>query len=459
MKGILRKNRRLFLRSLWIIRLRWIAIISVILAVVGLKYFFQINLEDLPIYIVCFFLILENLIAKSILLKIEKNRVIIEKEQLAETDGDLNFKKIKKINNIQIFIDLIALTIILYFTGGVDNPFIYFYFFHVAIASVLLSQKETFIHASFAIILFLALTFLVYFEIIPYHGLYLDETANTYQLHLNDIYVIKRTVSFVIPLVIIAFLVSSIGSQLQIQEEKHTKALKQLEKKDDVKNEYVLRVTHDLKGHLAAIQSNLSVINSRILGAIEKKYEGFIERAYKRTFIATHFVRDLLKITQLRMHDKLENDIFPIKETLINAINNTITIAETKSIKLNHNIEENLGNISGDKLSIQEVIGNIILNAIKYTHEHGSISFTATSTINEIQISVIDTGVGIPKEEIPNIFDEFYRASNVKKVVEDGTGLGLTIVKKVIVNHGGKIWAESELGKGSVFTIVLPKIS
>ena len=92
---------------------------------------------------------------------------------------------------------LIALTVILHFTGGVENPFIFFYFFHLSIASALLSQKETYIHTSIAVFLFLLLVYSTYFEIVPYHALYTNEDYVDIMLYKNSYYVIKNTVSFI----------------------------------------------------------------------------------------------------------------------------------------------------------------------------------------------------------------------------------------------------------------------
>jgi len=255
MKDILNRNKRLFLRSHWMIRLRWFAIIAVILSIAFLKYLCQTQLNDVPIYIVCFFLSIENLISLKLLKQIETNGKSSHDDQLEAKKIKSDFILIKKVLNFQIFIDLIALTFILYFTGGVENPFIFFYFFHLAIASVLLSQKETFIHTTIAVFLFIILVYSTYFEIVPYCALCLNEDYVNIMLYKNSYYVIKSTVSFIATVFILVFLASSIGRKLQFQEEKYSEALDKLEKQDTIKNEYVLRVTHDIKGHLAAIQS------------------------------------------------------------------------------------------------------------------------------------------------------------------------------------------------------------
>ncbi|MEN8121161.1 MAG: ATP-binding protein [Bacteroidota bacterium] len=457
MKDILNRNKRLFLRSLWMIRLRWLAIIAVIPSTIIYKYLYHIQLSDFPIYIVCFFLIAENLISLKFLKRIETNGESFPDNQLTSKKVKSDFILIKNVLNFQIFIDLIALTFILYFTGGIENPFIFFYFFHLAIASVLLSQKETFIHTIIAVLLFLTLAYSTYLELVPYHVLYNYENYVDFMLYKNSFYVIKSTVSFIATVLILVFLASSIGKKLQNQEEKYADAIDKLKKHDTIKNEYVLRVTHDVKGHLAAIQSNLSVLTSRILGPLDDKHEGFIERAYKRTFIATHFIRDLLKLTKLRMSGPIKASKFDLRKALVNAANDVKTNAESKSITIESQIDDTVNEFYGDEFSIQEITSNLLLNAIKYTPEKGSITLVAQALKDTMQISIEDTGFGIPENEIEHIFEEFYRASNVKKIVLDGTGIGLTIVKKVVEQHGGKIWVESKLNEGSKFIFTLLK--
>jgi signal transduction histidine kinase len=100
---------------------------------------------------------------------------------------------------------------------------------------------------------------------------------------------------------------------------------------------------------------------------------------------------------------------------------------------------------------------NILANAVKYTPCNGKIDIRVNDKGNTILIQIKDTGIGIPNDELPKIFEEFFRASNAKEIEKDGTGLGLSIAKQVIERHNGKIWVESEKGKGSTFSIELPK--
>ena len=109
--------------------------------------------------------------------------------------------------------------------------------------------------------------------------------------------------------------------------------------------------------------------------------------------------------------------------------------------------------INGDVVKISRVLRNLLDNAIKYTGEGGAISIKAVDRGNEILVSFVDTGIGIPEDHIPYIFDAFYKASRDSK----GSGLGLAIAKTIIEGHGGRIWAENGPAKGSVFSFTLPK--
>ena len=115
-----------------------------------------------------------------------------------------------------------------------------------------------------------------------------------------------------------------------------------------------------------------------------------------------------------------------------------------------------LGEYVGDERKIKQILLNLLSNAVKFTPEGGRISITANKTDNGAEISVSDTGIGIAPEDQPKIFEEFRQVGSDSTHKTEGTGLGLTLAKKFVELHGGRIWVESELGKGSTFTFTLP---
>ncbi|MHC4186413.1 MAG: ATP-binding protein [Planctomycetota bacterium] len=202
-------------------------------------------------------------------------------------------------------------------------------------------------------------------------------------------------------------------SELQKQEKAAREANLQLREKDRIKDEYVARVTHDIKGHLAAIQSCLAVASDGAASSLSDRQSDFMNRAARRTTQLSNFVKELLNLTQMRL--------------------------------------------SGQVNSINEMITNLLFNAVKYTPENKSVHLEAKSYDDFVQIDISDTGIGIPADEVAHVFDEFFRASNAKKTEKDGTGLGLSIVKQIVERHGGEITVESRQGEGTKFTVTLPR--
>jgi signal transduction histidine kinase len=245
--------------------------------------------------------------------------------------------------------------------------------------------------------------------------------------------------------------------ELQKQEKALREANMQLKEKDRIKDEYVSRVTHDIKGHLAAIQSCLFVAASESTGTLNEKQSDFLSRSGRRTTQLTTFVKELLNLTQMRLSGQVNMEEFSLADSISKALATVARKADDKSIKVTSNVEPGVDTIIGDEFSINEMLTNLLFNAIKYTPEKKTVHLKAASYDDHVQIQIADTGIGIPANELGSIFDEFFRASNAKKSEKDGTGLGLSIVKQIIERHGGQISAQSEEGRGTTFSITLTK--
>jgi signal transduction histidine kinase len=241
---------------------------------------------------------------------------------------------------------------------------------------------------------------------------------------------------------------------------KHEKALReaniQLREKDRIKDEYVSRVTHDIKGHLAAVQSCLYVAADESSGSLNDKQSDFLSRGLGRTVQLTSFVKELLNLTQMRLSGRLKMEAFPLPDCISKALASVARKAKDKSITVSSNIEPSVGQMVGNQFSINEMVTNLLFNAIKYTPENKTVHIEAQSHDDYVQIDITDTGIGIPTDELGSIFDEFFRASNAKKSEKDGTGLGLSIVKQIVERHGGEVSAQSQEGQGTKFTVTLP---
>ncbi|MFH1717307.1 MAG: ATP-binding protein [Planctomycetota bacterium] len=245
--------------------------------------------------------------------------------------------------------------------------------------------------------------------------------------------------------------------ELKKQEEALREANIQLREKDRIKDEYVSRVTHDIKGHLATIQSWLYVAAAS--GLEGEKQVDYLRRALDRTGQLTDFVKELLNLTQMRLSGRMQMQAFSLPDSISKSLASVENRAKEKSITVTSNVEPLVGQIVGNEFSINEMVTNLLFNAVKYTPESKTVHLNAAGYDDHVRIDISDTGIGIPADELANVFEEFFRASNAQKREKDGTGLGLSIVKQIVERHGGKICVESEEGCGSKFTVILPKDS
>ena len=142
------------------------------------------------------------------------------------------------------------------------------------------------------------------------------------------------------------------------------------------------------------------------------------------------------------------------------AIDNARTFVRDRAIKhgitVDVKVDERIGEFVGDERKIKQILLNLLSNAVKFTPEGGRIGITAKQSNGAVEISVTDTGIGIGPEDQARIFEEFRQVGSDYEHKREGTGLGLTLAKKFVELHGGRIWVESEVGKGSTFTFTLP---
>ena len=322
------------------------------------------------------------------------------------------------------------------------------------IASILLSRRAAFLQATFAIVLFGVIVALEYCGNLPHYDL---NGFISFSQHKNASYIAGVFFVFMSTLYIAVYMATSISLRLRQREKMLEEANAMLKEKDRLKSEYVLRVSHDIKEHLSAIQGCLDPVLVGITGELNSKQSDLIQRAVQRTTKLLFFVRALLEITRIKLSKELKMQDFSLKEAIREAIGSVEMRAKGKNVLINFSAAPSVEKIKGAREYIQETIVNILVNSVKYTPAGGRVYINADDKGDSVLLQIKDTGMGIPKEELPRIFEEFYRASNARQIEKDGTGLGLSIAKQIIERHKGKIWVESELGKGTTINIILPK--
>lgn len=228
---------------------------------------------------------------------------------------------------------------------------------------------------------------------------------------------------------------------------------------DQLKNNFVANVSHELRTPLVAIEKSLSLILNKTTGEISSTQEEFLSIAQRNLKRLSLLINDLLDLSKLEAGKiELKRKPVSIEKIIDEAIEGLNTWAKTKSIEMVKEIQGGLPQVNVDLNRIIQVLNNLIGNAIKFTPHNGKISIEANfqKEKEEIEVSVQDTGIGIAKENLPKVFDKFYQAGERVSTDISGTGIGLSIAKELVELHGGRIWAESEEGKGAKFIFTLP---
>jgi PAS domain S-box-containing protein len=229
---------------------------------------------------------------------------------------------------------------------------------------------------------------------------------------------------------------------------------------DKMKSDFISVASHEIRNPLNAIKQSVDIINNPASGELTKDQKELLEMAQKNIDKLLQLSNDLLDTSKIES-GKLE---LTKKESNINEIVEQTSQnfdAQLKNAKINFktNLQDSLPLANIDPLRISQVITNLISNAIKFSKENGTItisSFNNKDDSNMIQISVADTGEGMSKEDIPKLFQKFQQVGTSAEKKFKGTGLGLALCKNIIDLHGGKIWVDSEIEKGSTFNFTLP---
>jgi len=214
-------------------------------------------------------------------------------------------------------------------------------------------------------------------------------------------------------------------------------------------------VSHELRTPLTAIKGSMEGLMDGILLPTKETYQEIHSEANR----LNRLVDDLQELSRVEAR-AYELDIHPLDvSSLVQTVTKRLTAqAESKRISLDLELASDLPRILADEDRAVQVLTNLVGNALQYTPENGKVTIAAKQINNEVQISVRDTGLGIPPEHLPQIFDRFYRVDKSRsRRAGGGSGIGLTIARALVEAHGGQIWAESAgEGRGSTFTFTLP---
>lgn len=227
---------------------------------------------------------------------------------------------------------------------------------------------------------------------------------------------------------------------------------------DQMKTEFVSLAAHQLRTPLSAIKWSLQMLLGGDMGMVPNTQKELLSKTYESNERMITLVNDLLNVTKIESGKTLHQpSLVQIEDVVAGQVQLYTADAERRGITLSYiRPEEKLPKVLVDEEQIGIVIQNLIDNALHYSPQGGRVTVALAHDIKEVRVSVQDEGLGIPQEEQPKVFEKFFRASNVKKVHTEGSGLGLYITKYIVEIHGGKIWFTSTESQGTTFTFTLP---
>ena len=232
---------------------------------------------------------------------------------------------------------------------------------------------------------------------------------------------------------------------------------RQLEIASRHKSEFLANMSHELRTPLNAIIGFSEVLKERLFGELNEKqveYVTDILESGRHLLSLINDILDLSKVEAGRM--ELQLSTFSLPEALQNGVTMVRERATRQRVELRANIATDIELIEADERKVKQTIFNLLSNAVKFTPEGGNVLVSAERRNGDVVISVRDSGIGIAREDQERIFEEFQQAIRGKGGPQEGTGLGLTLARRFVELHGGKIWVESEPGKGSTFSFTLP---
>jgi signal transduction histidine kinase len=241
--------------------------------------------------------------------------------------------------------------------------------------------------------------------------------------------------------------ISEIGQVITLHDISYLKELNRM------KTQFVNTVSHDIRSPLTSILGYVELIKR--VGEINRQQEEYISQVQESVHRITQLISEVLDLGKIESQMDKNFTKVSILEITREVLVNMQPLILQAGLNLEMALDEGLPEILGDSIQLRQAVENLMGNAIKYTPSGGTVTIRGRYEADQIIYQVEDTGLGIPLDDQPKIFEPFFRSDNVSEDTQ-GSGLGLAITKTVVDNHRGRIWVDSKLGQGAMFTIVLP---
>jgi len=432
----------------WLVRLRWLAAGGLLLLAVAGRWLF-----DLPVPVGWIGVLAAFVAAYNGLLW----RWLRRHERAApapEARGDLRI-----VTNVQISLDLLVLAVLLHLTGGVTNPLAVLMAFHVVIASILLPRRDAFCQATWASILYVGLAVgeaLVPSLHRPLVGYMLDAPEPTAGIASRPLFVTGECGVLVATFFLIVFFTSAIADRFDTVYRQLTEANEELAKLEQTKSHFLHIAGHQIRTPLAALHSMMDAMLETGAGFTADQRR-MLHRARHRAGGMLELINEMLTLSAVKENlqaaeARREADVSDVLDSIISLY---ADFARAAGVQLTSDTDCPARVVTWGS-ALQDVFGNMISNAVKYTPSGGRVDVACEQKGRRVIVTVADTGIGIPSTAQGELFAEFYRAPNARTVAE-GTGLGLSIVKEIVDRLGGRVTLCSDESSGTIVQVELPR--
>jgi signal transduction histidine kinase len=446
-RGLTLTERVLFERLGWFVEVRWLAGLAALVFMALGWYVFHVRFEALTAVLAVFAMFFYNAFFSLCA------RTLYQSERAPKG-------WIRSLAHAQILCDLAAVAAIVHAIGGVENHFVVLFVFPMIVASEFFSQRTAYLYATVAAVLVNLIGWGEYLygsAHFPLRVVSPGEGSSAEPLiapGAGQHYVFVMQVCFVTTFAVYAtvFIASSIAGRLRSREEELEAAYGDLQSLELVKSNFMRKTSHELRAPVGALQSLLRAAMHQM--PAQTPGRDLVGRAVRRAENMLDLIDDLLRYSRLRTAAlESRSETVELAEIVRSAADLFRPHAEEKGLALEVEAESAL--VRGARDGLADLVDNLVSNAIRYTRG-GSVSVRVSTDAGGARLQVADTGIGIPPEELPHIFDEFFRGEEAKKTVAHGTGLGMAIVKRVADMHRGRVEVRSQPGKGTQFIVTFP---
>lgn len=422
------------MKIMWHINLRWLAIFVVLAAVPVAREMLNYNISYDEIIAVASIMIIVNIIFFFLYSFLPVKGEIYE---LASSE-------------MQIVYDLVILSFLIHYAGGIENPFFILYLVPTILSGILFPGAFLpFLNATLSAVI------LTLWTVGEFSG-FIDQ-IRLYEYPVSISHMIATLTAFYITNFVGIYIINNFMMRYRSLKSVIDRKNELLEKAMEDRNKAFRFAAHELKAPVTAIKSTLDVV----LGLYEKNLnadiKNMLDRADTRAVQVLNMVKEMIVITQYNLGlDKTAPERVEFVSWLRQNVELQNSYARDKGIDLHFREIRKTKPVEIDKTGMETVVSNLVNNALRYTMEGGKVTVEPFIKSESFGFSVTDTGIGIDEKDIDKIFNEFYRSKQARQMEHIGTGLGLNMVKEIIKKIGGFIRVNSKPGEGSTFTITIP---